>query len=519
MNTSFFKTTNLLTIVVSVVMGAAISYLIIQSQQFASQDESDQPLYWVAPMDANYRRDAPGLSPMGMELVPVYEVSENAMQASKGTVIIDPSVVNNLGVRTAQAHYETLSEQITTVGYVKYDENKLIHIHPRVSGWIDQLFVNATGDPVTKGSALYSLYSPELVNAQEELLLALNRDNKRLIRAAEDRLKALQIPIQFIQELKRDRTLQQTITFYSPQDGVVDNLNIREGFYVQPGTMLFSIGALDNIWVEAEVFERQASLVSLGAQVSMTVDYLPGQIWQGQVDYIYPTLDSKTRTMKLRIEFANPEQQLLPNMFTQVSINSKSDDALLLIPREALIQTRHQDRVVLAMGDGRFKSIAVKVGQLSQRHAQILTGLNEGERVVSSAQFLLDSESSKTSDFKRLDQRTQSPSSTWVSGTVKAQANQARIVSVSHAAIEVWDMQAMTMDFDVADHVNINPLVVDTDLHMQIQMGNEGRYEIIDTHILSTQGKLKAEPKHSHQSTTQPTDHAHHDHGIHEENH
>jgi Cu(I)/Ag(I) efflux system membrane fusion protein len=250
--------------------------------------------------------------------------------------------------------------------------------------------------------------------------------------------------------------------------------------------MLFSIGALDDVWVEAEVFERQASLVKVGAAVSMTADYLPGRTWQGQVDYIYPTLDSETRTVRLRVKFENTDRQLLPNMFTQVIVHTKSDRPVLLIPREALIQTRAQDRVVLALGEGRFKSIAVKVGRLDQTHAEIIEGLKEGELVVSSAQFLLDSESSKTSDFNRIDQRDDYPEIIWVAAVIESQSSADRLVSVTHDAIDAWNMKAMTMNFSVADHIDIHSLMPGTKLHMQIRKRQQGHYEIIDTHILSS---------------------------------
>ena len=173
------------------------------------------------------------------------------------------------------------------MGYVQYDEDKLIHIHPRVDGWIEKLYVKAEGDPVEKGQPLYSLYSPQLVNAQEELLIALKRNNGSLVTAAKDRLKALQLSAGLIKELEQTKKVQQTITFYSPQAGVVDGLKIREGFYVKPGDTLLSIGKLDQVWVEAEVFERDAALIKEGLPVSMTLDYLPGEDWTGVVDYVY----------------------------------------------------------------------------------------------------------------------------------------------------------------------------------------------------------------------------------------
>ncbi|MGI1679034.1 MAG: efflux RND transporter periplasmic adaptor subunit [Cellvibrionaceae bacterium] len=352
-------------------------------------------------MDANYRRDKPGLSPMGMELIPFYGQESN--KASPGAVTISPDIVQNLGVRTGTVVRESLHTEIVTVGYVQYDENDLIHIHPRVSGWIEKLYVKATGDPVEKEMPLYALYSPELVNAQEELVLAINSNNSRLIRSSETRLKALKIPEKFISDLKRTLRVKQTVNFFAPQNGVVDNLNIREGFYVQPGTTMLSIGSLEHVWVEAEIFERQASLVKLNDPVIMTLDYLPGRSWEGKVDYIYPVLDRKTRTVRIRINFENPKHELKPNMFAQISVHTNSADEILVIPREALIRTGSQDRVVLALGEGRFKSIAVKVGRSDQDVIEIIDGVSEGEKVVTSAQFLLDSESSKTSDFKRMN--------------------------------------------------------------------------------------------------------------------
>ncbi|MEE4249240.1 MAG: efflux RND transporter periplasmic adaptor subunit, partial [Alcanivoracaceae bacterium] len=294
-------------------------------------NEEDEPLYWVAPMDPEYRRDKPGKSPMGMDLVPVY-----AAEKQPGVVEISPQIVNNLGVRTVRVRRSSLGQDIRTVGYVQYDEDRLIHIHPRVEGWIEKLHVTAAGDPVSQGAALYDLYSPQLVNAQEELVLAMRRSNTRLLKAAEDRLLSLQLSSDFIAALKRDGVVRQTVTFRSPQSGVVDNLNIREGFFVGPTTTLMSIGALEDVWVEAEVLERQAGEVRVGQPVTMRLDHLPGKAWQGKVDYIYPSLEATTRTLRVRLRFPNADRDLRPNMFAQVTIHSHNDDKVLNVPREAL---------------------------------------------------------------------------------------------------------------------------------------------------------------------------------------
>ena len=466
-----------------------------------SASTEKQPLYWVAPMDPNYRRDKPGKSPMGMDLIPVYEGGEKANDEGPGTISISPDVINNLGVRTGLVERKPLHSEIVTVGYVKYDEDQLVHIHPRVSGWVEKLYVKAAGDRVDLGAPLYALYSPELVNAQEELLLALNRKNSRLVQASEDRLKALQIPPAFIQQLKRTLAIQQTVTFYAPQKGVVDNLNIREGFFVQPGTTMLSIGALDQVWVEAEIFERQASLVSVGDPVTMTLDYLPGKTWTGRVDYIYPTLDSKTRTVRLRLRFDNPDEALKPNMFAQVSVHADSSEPLLVIPREALIRTGSQDRVVLALGEGSFKSVAVKVGRQDQSIAEILDGLKEGEKVVTSAQFLLDSESSKTSDFKRMQHGDDKPSSVWVPGEIQSLMLNHRMVTVTHEAIDAWEWPVMTMDFQVNPKVDIEAMSPGTRLHLEITKLDSGQYEITGTHIMSSASEKDDASKAADHST------------------
>jgi len=263
--------------------------------------------------------------------------------------------------------------------------------------------VKESGDPVAAGQPLYELYSPQLVNAQEELLLALKRDNPRLVTAAEDRLRALQLSPDFIAQLRRDRKVRQTVTFHAPQTGVVDNLNIREGFFVMPGTTLMSVGVLEDVWVEAEVFEKQAPLVTVGLPVTMSLDYLPSREWRGTVDYVYPSLDEENRTLRVRLRFANEDRLLKPNMFAQVVIEADPVARALVVPREAVIRTGKQERVVLALGDGRFASREVQLGRVGERYVEILSGLQAHDDVVVSAQFLLDSESSKSADLQRMD--------------------------------------------------------------------------------------------------------------------
>ena len=461
---------------------ASYSLLNIDNKD-TTPSSSEAPLHWVAPMDPNYTRDKPGKSPMGMDLIPVYADKSGGIDTGQGTINISPDVVNNLGVRTTKVERKSLHTEIKTVGYVKYNEDQLVHIHPRVEGWIDKLYIKAAGDPVEKGQPLYEIYSPALVNAQEELVLALSRNSQRLIRAAEDRLTALQLPPKAIDELKRSRKVRQNVTFYSPQSGVLDNLNIRQGFFVKPGTSLMSIGSLNEVWVEAEVFEDQSAFVKAGLPVTMTLDYFPGKLWQGRVDYIYPSLDVKTRTLKVRLRFNNDNRNLKPNMFAQVVIHAQAKDNILLIPNESVIRTGSMNRAVLALGDGRYKSVKIKTGRSNDNYTEILLGLNDGDQVVTSAQFLLDSESSKTSDFKRMNHASDTDkdllAAVWVDAEINTIMPDHRMVNLSHNAIPLWGWPEMTMDFTVVSEVDINKMKPGSKLQVSIKKNISDNYEIV----------------------------------------
>lgn len=476
-------------LVIGASLGAVLSYFMVSwvgsnmPSETPLNDDTPKPLYWVAPMDDNYRRDKPGLSPMGMDLVPVY-ANNDAQADSPGTVTINPSVINNLGVRTAKVNLTTWQQHIETVGYVQYDQESMVHIHPRVEGWIETLYVKSAGDRVSKGQPLYTLYSPQLVNAQEEYLIALKRSNRALMRAAADRLRALQLSDEFIDKLKKRQTIRQSITFYASQSGVVDVLKIREGFYVKPGTTLMSLATLEQVWVEAEVFERDTALIEVGLPVSMTLDYLPNKTWLGQVDYIYPSLNATTRTLRVRLKFYNPQQQLKPNMFAQVSIATRPQQAQLQVPKEAVIRTGKQDRVVLALGNGQFKSVAVSVGSVGHDFIQIKEGLGEGDDVVTSAHFLIDSESSKHSDFMRMNHDDVNDMATVKAEVISIDAD-TRILTLDHGAIDAWNWPQMVMDFKVDTSVDVTQLKENTFYMFDIEKSHDNAYQVMDYSSLS----------------------------------
>lgn len=345
-------------------------------------------LYWVAPMDPDFRRDGPGKSPMGMDLVPVYADAVGA-----GVTSIDPRVLNSMGVRTAPAERGSLPRLIETAAEVGWNEATLSHVHTRVDGWVGSLEIAAEGDPVRAGELLFELYSPTLVNAQKEYLAALASGNDALERASRDRLAALGMASDEIGRLGRDRTVRQRVRFTAQADGVVAMLGVREGMFVTPNTDMLSIAALDTVWVHAHVLERQAAWVEAGQPAVVVVDALPGARFETTVNYVYPELDPVSRTLKVRLKLDNAERRLAPNMLARVSIEGRATGPIVNVPREAVIRGGRGNRVVVALGDGRFESRRVLVGLESGERVAIRRGLAEGESVVVSGQFLIDSES------------------------------------------------------------------------------------------------------------------------------
>jgi len=355
-------------------------------------------LYWVAPMDPNYRRDKPGKSPMGMDLVPVYADAAGDV----GTVRIDPAMLQNLGVRTARVERGKLWRQINTVGYVAFDERKLSHVHLRTDGWIEKLNVKSDGERVRKGDVLFELYSRELVSAQEEYIQALRGSNDYLKRASRERLEALGISGAQVRQIARDRRASQRVRILASQDGVVDGLNVREGMYVKPATEVLTLADLSSVWLLVDVFERQSDWVAVGLPAEVRLGYLPGRVWAGEVEFVYPTIDPKTRTLQARLRFDNPDEALKPDMYANVRIYAGPKEDVLSIPREALIKTGKAQRVIVALPEGRFRAQEVIAGLESGDFVEIISGLNVGDKVVTSGQFLIDSEASLRASFSRM---------------------------------------------------------------------------------------------------------------------
>lgn len=448
-------------------------------------------LYWVAPMDPTYRRDKPGKSPMGMDLIPIYADQQIREQ---GIVKILPQMVNNLGIRTTIVKKRTLPRIIDTVGYVTANEDRIEHVHTYTSGWIRKLYVNKTGEVVKEDQVLAELYSPTLNNAQEEYLLALKIKHPNLIRAGEKKLLTLGVSQQQIKQLKKTRKVMALIQLHANQSGVISELNIREGMFVKPETNLMTIEDLSPIWIIAEVFERQANWVKEKQAALATFSYLPGKTWQGQVDYVYPQLDPKTHTLRVRLIFPNPDLLLKPQMYANIKIMAKPLKNVLAIPREALIRTGQGDRVILALGDGKFRAQAVSIGIESGSWVAVLSGLKAGDKIVTSAQFLIDSESNLKASLNRMspsdhphssNQHSQSSIQQWIGmGIVKSVDLDKREIVLDHQPIPAINMPAMTMGFYVLPSINLNTIKPRQEIHFVLIKNKDNQYHITKIQII-----------------------------------
>ncbi|MBU5693428.1 efflux RND transporter periplasmic adaptor subunit, partial [Vibrio cholerae] len=397
-----------------------------------------------------------------------------------GTVKIDPAVENNLGVKTAQVELSKLSPRIETVGYIAFDESQLWQTNVRVSGWVEKLYINAVGEQVKKGDVLFTLYSPELVKAQEELLNAVRTGREGLVKGATERLSSLGVDREQINQVIRRGKASQTIEVKALANGVIASLNIREGGYLSPAQAVISAGPLNEVWVDAEVFERQAHWLNKGSQASMTLDALPGQEWQGKVDYVYPILDPKTRTLRMRLKFANPNGELKPNMFANITLQPVSDSKVLTVPKSAVIRSGGMTRVVLAESEGKYRSARIEIGREADDKVEVLQGLTQTDRIVTSAHFMLDSESSQTADLSRINGVEAPAENAWAKGEITDVMANHGMLTINHQPVSQWNWPAMTMNFNVAKSIDLNGLKKGQPIEFEMQKNDSGQYEIIN---------------------------------------
>jgi RND family efflux transporter MFP subunit len=365
-------------------------------------------LYYEDPMHPWYRSDKPGIAPdCGMKLVPVYAPESIPARAPvPGTVQINADKQQLLGVTTAKAEYRSLSKVIRAVGNVAIDETRLANVHVKTSGWVQRVFADTTWQLVRKGDPLFTIYSPDLLATQQEYLLALKAQHElggspyqevaagseSLLEAARRRLELWDFTAEQIRQLGATGQPQREVTYYSPANGYVMERRAFPNQYVTPDTELYKVADLSTVWVQADVYEFEAPRVAVGQEAIVTAESLPGRTLRGRVVYIYPDVKPETRTLTARLEFPNPELQLKPGMFVNVELH-RSLGRQLTVPVDAVLDSGQRQIIFVDRGDGRFEPRDVVLGERTEEMATILHGLRAGERVVTRANFLIDSES------------------------------------------------------------------------------------------------------------------------------
>ncbi|TAN39096.1 MAG: efflux RND transporter periplasmic adaptor subunit [Verrucomicrobia bacterium] len=341
-------------------------------------------------------QDHPGNCPIcGMKLTPIRKQENGANTAADANaIIIDPVTVQNMGIRTALVTRGPLRRVIRAVGNIETRENALTDVTTKFKGWIEKLYVDTTGQQVRRGEPLFDIYSPELFSAQTEYLLTLNVHDEALRQSATRKLKFFDFTDAQIAELEQTRQPQKTVRVYAPADGFVIEKMAVAGQMVEAGMRIYQLANLDSVWVQAQIYERDLAFVKVGQEAAVTLSYLPGREFRGRVAYVYPNVDEKTRTVRVRLELGNPDLFLKPGMFTEVQLVAELESAALLVPDMAVLRSGEQNTVFVVLDGGRFEPRTVKLGATTGNDMiQILDGLNEGERIVTSGQFMLDSES------------------------------------------------------------------------------------------------------------------------------
>ncbi len=366
-----------------------------------------KPLYYRHPMNPEITSKVPAKDDMGMDYIPVYASAAAPSEELAGTVTIDPVVVQNIGVRTAAVKVSTLAADIFTVGRVDYDEEKLARLHPKVEGWVEALYIDQTGQEIAKDAILLDLYSPELVVSQEEYLLALRnlatlgqssyaeirKGAEDLAASARQRLLLLDMPPHQLAELEESRQVKRTLHIHSPFDGIVVKVGARGGQYVTPQTELYQLADLSTVWVYVDVYEHEMPWLATGDAATIRFAGMPGREFDGRVEFVYPYLEQKTRTQKVRLSFANPDRLLKPEMYGDVTIATRRQTEALVIPQQAVIRSGRRDQVFVVRAPGKFEPREVTLGVGSSGMVQVLDGVEAGDEVVVSGQFLIDSES------------------------------------------------------------------------------------------------------------------------------
>src|SRR3989442_8728996 len=351
--------------------------------------------------------DMPGMQGKSMKDMPMKEGDMKSMPTSPPGTIAIPAVTRQLiGVRTAPVSYAPLAQEIRAVGTVEYDERKLTKVNLRVSGWIEQVFINAIGQSVRAGQPMLTLYSPDLLATQDEYLLALKaqaqledsplaearQDAAALVASARERLRLWNLNDEQIAAVERRGKAERVLTVYAPSSGIVLKRQALPGNYVEPGTTLYELADLYTVWIHGDIYESEITSVRLNQPAGVTFEAYPGETFRGMVTYIYPYLNEATRTVRVRMELPNPHLKLKPGMYGNVMLHVDAGRRLV-VPKEAVLDSGLRQLVFLDLGQGVYQPYPVKLGRRSQDYVEVLEGIKEGDRIVTSANFLLDAES------------------------------------------------------------------------------------------------------------------------------
>ncbi|MCK0511618.1 efflux RND transporter periplasmic adaptor subunit [Aromatoleum buckelii] len=465
-----------------------------------------QILYYRNPMGLPDTSPVPKKDSMGMDYIPVYADDQ---PDDSGAVVVSPARVQTLGVKTAVAEMRVVDAAVRAVGRVELNERAVVDVAPRFEGWIERLHVNAVGDPVRRGQPLFTIYSPELQSASEELRIAerLQRDSaatdpiaseaaRRLADATRERLQNWQVAAPREGEGK----IAQRQTFHSPANGVVLEKNAVQGARFMPGEAVYRIADLSKVWVIADIFERDLARVSVGQRASVTLDAFPDRHFDSKVGYLYPTLNVETRSTRIRLELDNREGLLRPGMFAHVELASGSPTPRVTVPTSAVIDDGVRQVVLIALDEGRFKPQPVRLGERGTEHVEVLEGVEAGDRVVTSANFLIDSESQLKAALSNLTDAAPAtaaaPQTYEAEGTFDAVDPATNTVTLTHGDIPALQWPAMTMDFAVASPELVADLAPGTPVRFEFEQRQPGEFVVtrIEKASKGTAGKPAAEP-------------------------
>lgn len=443
-------------------------------------DTGPDILYWVAPMDANFRRDTPGKSPMGMDLIPVYAGAEPS--GDPFTVKLSAAEINAIGVRTSIAQVSDIAQSIETVGFVGYDEHLTSHVHTRVDGWIEELAVRAVGDRVAQGDIMFEMFSPVIGSASAEHVRSLEEGNQSIVEISRNKLRSHGMSDRQIEEIETTRISARNLRVYAPQDGIVISLEAADGKYLQPNTRAVSLTDLSKVWLIVDVFERDIARMTDDMTASIEFEHLNGQVFVGQIDYIYPELDAETRTLPVRLSVENASGLLKPNMFGTVRLTPNETRVALTVPTEAIIRTGRVERVILKTGEGTFTPRLITTGLRDDFDAggrtEVVQGLAPGDEVVASAQFLIDSESALSAGLMRMAPTDEEPARGM--GELIAFDSVTRTATIRHDALDSLGWPALDSRFPVKADVITDGLMAGQQVAFQATRGADGLLYLSD---------------------------------------